>query len=53
LKSHKSYQSFDPIKDPGYLVVFEHINEAAELLFKKTSQTILSELMGEKNASVP
>ena len=35
LKSHKQYQQFNPLKDPGYLVVFEHINEAAELLFKK------------------
>ncbi len=53
LKSHKNYRAFEPSKDQGYFIVFEHVNEAAELLFKKKNQTVIAEILGEKNFDVP
>ena len=53
LKSFKNYRAFDPREDAGYFVVFEHINEAAELFFKKASHSVIAEVLGDKMQKVP
>lgn len=53
LKALKNYRVFDPREDAGYFVVFEHINEAAELLFKKASHSVIAEVLDDKMQKVP
>lgn len=53
LKSMKNYRIFDPREDAGYFVVFEHINEAAELLFKKVNHSVIAEVLGDKMQKMP
>jgi hypothetical protein len=49
----KNYRAFDPREDAGYFVVFEHINEAAELFFKKASHSVIAEVLGDRMQKVP
>ena len=49
----KNYRAFDLREDAGYFVVFEHINEAAELFFKKASHSVIAEVLGDKMQKVP
>ena len=40
-------------KDPGLFLLFEHENEAQELLTSRWSQTVLAELLEERDVRVP
>lgn len=52
LKKLGNFRAFDR-KDPGLFVLFEHENEAQELLASRWSQTVLAELLEERDVRVP
>jgi hypothetical protein len=49
----KNYRPCDPREDAGYFIVFEHINEAAELLFNKAGHSVIAEVLSDKMQKVP
>lgn len=52
LKKLGSYRAFDK-KDPGLFVLFEHENEAQDFLTSRWSQTVISDLLEERDVRVP
>ena len=52
MKVDKRFANYDR-RDQGYLVTFEHENEAQDLLNRKSNQTLFHELLGEKEHKIP